>query len=93
MLARMTDPDIIDPYHLYTRREAAEFLRVSEKWLDALVKAGEIYSTTSGRRRFFPRVALTSYIKGQKFAPDGGLEGDDVTSWPPTPSVFNGGAQ
>lgn len=85
----MTDIDPVDPYHLYTRPEAAEFLRVSEKWLDELVKAGKLYSTTSGRRRFFPRASLTAYIRGQTFGPDAGMDGDDVTTWPPTPSMFN----
>lgn len=85
----MTDPDRIDPYRLYARNEAAAFLRVSEKWLDELVKAGKLYSITSGRRRLFPRAALTAYIRGEQFAPDGGLSGDDTTTWPATPSMFD----
>lgn len=87
----MNEPDRIDPYRLYTRQEAAAFLRVSEKWVDELVKAGKLYSITSGKRRLFPRVALTAYIRGETFAPHGGLNGDDVATWPPTPSMFNVG--
>lgn len=86
----MTDPDRIDPYRLYTRMEAAQFLRVSEKWIDELVKAGKLYSITSGKRRLFPRAALTAYIRGEQFAPRGGLSGDDTTTWPATPSMFDG---
>lgn len=85
----MTEADRTDPYRLYTRAEAASFLRVSEKWVDVLVKRGELYSITTGKRRLFPRVALTAFVRGEKFAPDGELEGDDVTTWPPTPSIFN----
>lgn len=85
----MDESDRIDPYRLYTRAEAAAFLRVSDKWLDELVKRGELYSITTGKRRLFPRVALTAFIRGERFAPDGGIEGDDVTTWPPTPSIFN----
>lgn len=86
----MDETDRIDPYRLYTRAEAAHFLRISEKWIDELVKRGELYSITSGKRRLFPRVALTAYIRGEKFAPSGELDGDDTATWPPTPSIFNG---
>lgn len=85
----MDELDRIDPYRLYTRGEAAHFLRVSEKWLDELVKRGDVYSITTGKRRLFPRVALTAYIRGERFNPSGSIEGDDVTTWPPTPSIFN----
>lgn len=85
----MEELDRIDPYRLYTRSEAAHFLRVSEKWLDELVKRDDVYSITSGKRRLFPRAALTAYIRGETFSPDGGIDGDDVTTWPPTPSMFN----
>lgn len=86
----MDELDRTDPYRLYTRAEAARFLRVSDKWLDELVKRGDVYSITTGKRRLFPRVALTAFIRGERFAPDRELEGDDVTTWPPTPSIFNG---
>lgn len=86
----MDDGDRIDPYRLYTRSEAAHFLRVSEKWLDELVKRGQLYSITSGRRRLFPRIALTAFIRGEKFVPEGSLDADDTTTWPPTPSIFQG---
>lgn len=86
----MTAPDQIDPYRLYTREEAAEFLRISEKWLDELVKRGELYSITSGKRRLFPRAALTAYVRGETFSSHGGVDGDDTSTWPPTPSIFGG---
>lgn len=86
----MTTPDTVDPYHLYTRPEACEFLRISEKWLDELVKRGDLYSITSGKRRLFPRAALTAYIRGEVFAPHAGVTGDDTSTWPPTPSMFGG---
>lgn len=83
------DPDRIDPYRLYNRADAARFLQISEKWLDTLVKRGEVYNITTGKRRLFPRVALTAFIRGETFDPSGELQGDDVTTWPPTPSMFN----
>lgn len=86
----MDEADRVDPYRLYTRSEAAHFLRISEKWIDELVKRGELYSITSGKRRLFPRVALTAYIRGERFAPTADLVGDDTATWPPTPSMFNG---
>lgn len=87
----MSAPDPIDPYRLYSRPEAAAFLRVSEKWLDELVKRGELYSITTGKRRLFPRVALTAFVRGETFNPHGGIDGDDTATWPPTPSIFNQG--
>lgn len=88
----MDEPDRIDPYRLYTRAEAAHFLRISEKWIDELVKRGELYSITSGKRRLFPRVCLTAYIRGEGFTPTAELDGDDTATWPPTPSIFSGEA-
>lgn len=64
-------------------------LRISEKWLSILVQRGEIYTITTGKRRLYPRAALIAWIRGEKFDPQGGLEGDDTATWPPTPSVFN----
>lgn len=86
----MDEADKTDPYRLYTRSEAANFLRISDKWLDELVKRDEIYSITSGKRRLFPRVALTAYIRGERFSATGSIDGDDTATWPPTPSMFNG---
>lgn len=85
------EPDQLDPYHLYTRDEAAEFLRITPQWLTELTKTGQIHSIKSGRRRLYPRAALTAYIRGEKF-PEG-IGGEDTSTWPPTPSMFAGGDQ
>lgn len=87
----MTEPDPVDPYRVYTRDEAAEFLRLSIRWLDQLVQRGDVYAVRSGKRLLFPRAALTAYLRGERFDPTGGLDGDDTASWPATPSMFNGG--
>ena len=88
----MTEPDRTDPYKLYTRAEAAEFLRITTAWLTELTNTEQIHSIKIGRRRLYPRAALTAYIRGERFDPTGGLHGDDTASWPATPSMFNGGA-
>lgn len=86
----MTEHDPHDPYHLYTRDEAAEFLRITTTWLTELTKTEQVHSIKIGRRRLYPRAALTAYIRGETF--DAGISGDDPATWPPTPSMF-GGAQ
>lgn len=83
------EPDTMDPYHLYTRAEAADFLRCSPAWLTQLTSSGQLFSIKNGRRRLYPRAALTAFIRGEKFDP-GGLHADDGETWPPTPSIFGG---
>lgn len=83
------EPDVTDPYHLYTREEAAQFLRCSRAWLTELTSSGRVYSIKSGRRRLYPRAALTAYVRGEQFH-GGGLPDDDGETWPPTPSLFGG---
>lgn len=90
-LPTMTETDPVDPYRVYTRLEAADFLRVSEKWLDELVKRGDLYTVRSGRRLLIPRAALTAYLRGEKFDPTGGIDGDDTATFPATPSMFREG--
>lgn len=83
---RSIDP--IDPYRLYSRDEAAAFLRISVKWLDEMVKRGELYNVRTGKRRLFPRAALTAFVRGERFTPERHLSADDTTTWPVTPSMF-----
>lgn len=83
---RLVDP--VDPYRLYSRVEAADFLRVSVKWLDEMVKRGELYNVRTGKRRLFPRAALVAFVRGERFTPEGDLTADDTTTWPVTPSIF-----
>lgn len=87
-MGAMTDSDPVDPYRMYTRAEAAEFLRVSDRWIDELVKSGQLYALRSGKRTLLPRAGLTAYIRGERFDPTGGITGDDVATFPSTPSLF-----
>ena len=87
----MTEHDLVDPYQVYTRAEAAEFLKVSDRWIDQLVKDGQLYAVRSGKRTLIPRAALTAYLRGQRFDPTGGLNGDDSATFPATPSLFREG--
>lgn len=79
--------DHTDPYALYTREEAARFLRVSLGWLHEMINAGQLHTIKVGRRRLIPRASLTAYIRGEKM--DQGLEGDALDHWPPTASIFS----
>lgn len=83
--------DTADPYALYTRDEAAQFLRVSVSWLHELIKTGQLHTIKVGRRRLIPRSSLTAYIRGEKL--DAGLESDALDHWPPTASLFAEGDQ
>lgn len=84
----MAELDPVDPYKVYTRAEAAEFLKVSDRWIDELVKRGELYALRSGKRTLLPRASLTAYIRGERFDPTGGITGDDTATFPATPSLF-----
>lgn len=84
----MTEPDRVDPYKLYTRAEAAEFLRITTAWLTELTNTEQIHSLKIGRRRLYPRAALTAYIRGERF--ETGVAAEDTSTWPPTPSMFAG---
>ena len=46
--------DRTDPYALYTRQEAADFLRVSVGWLHELINSGQLHTIKVGRRRLVP---------------------------------------
>lgn len=83
--------DRTDPYALYTRQEAADFLRVSVGWLHELINSGQLHTIKVGRRRLVPRASLTAYIRGDRL--DGGLEADALDHWPPTVSMFADGDQ
>lgn len=77
----VADPE--DPYALYTRDEAAAYLRVNTATMTQLTNDGELYHLRIGRRVLYPRAALEAFIRGEKqdmSAPD---------LFPPTPSMFN----
>lgn len=71
-----------DPYRLYTREEAADFLRVNVATVSAITTAGELHAIRLGRRLLIPRVALERFVRGEPGPIDDG-------QWPPTPSMFN----
>lgn len=83
--------DRTDPYALYTRQEAADFLRVSVSWLHELIKTGQLHTIKAGRRRLIPRASLTAYVRGEKI--DQGIDADAAGHWPPTVSLFAEGDQ
>lgn len=87
-MGAMTEHDPVDPYKVYTRAEAAAFLKVSDRWIDELVKSGQLYAVRSGKRTLLPRAGLTAYLRGERFDPTGGISGDDSATFPATPSMF-----
>lgn len=73
-----------DPYRLYTRDEAAEFLRINQAYLTTISKSGELQSIRIGRRRLYPRWCLEAFIRGER-GPQLGAP-DAPTN---TPSLFH----
>lgn len=51
---------------VYTRAEAAAYLRLGTTELDSIVRQGEIASFTRGRRRLFTRAALDEWAAVQQ---------------------------
>lgn len=47
----------------FTKREAAEFLRVSLAWVDRAMKRGEITAAKVGRRVIFRRATLETFLE------------------------------
>lgn len=56
-----------DPYELFTREEAADFLRVHSSTVGKLARSGQLYSVRAGRRMLIPRAALEAWVRGEKF--------------------------
>lgn len=70
----------LDP--LLTLAEAAEYLRVSERWLADLARAGGIAATKTARRWVFSTNAIRAYVALHTASPTAGalsdLEDDGV---------------
>lgn len=74
-----------DPYQLYTREEAAEFLRINQAYLTILTNSNELHSIRIGRRRLYPRASIEAFIRGER-----GPRYDTPDVETNTPSLFEG---
>ena len=81
------------PRVLLTRREAAEFLRVSVSTVQRLYEKGEIRAVHVGRQVRIPRADLERIVRGEAPAHDPGPaapeHAEDLSTWPPTPSLLS----
>lgn len=59
------DPTGRDPYALFTRDEAAAFLRVHRSTISRMTTAGKLQYVRVGRRVLYPRGGLEMYIRGE----------------------------
>lgn len=67
-----------DPYELFRRDEAAEYLRINMSHLSKLTREKRIYSVRIGRRVLYPRAALEAFIRGEHYDGDGRWPGTDA---------------
>ena len=75
---------------LYTVAETMAMLKVSRTTLWRLTDSGQLYALRVGKGVRYPHEAVTAYLQGEPFSPTGGKpeSHDDVTTWPPTPSLL-----
>lgn len=81
----------------FTRDEAAKYLRVSTSSFSRIIKAGKLpYVRINGRALRIARQALDNYVMGvyedrpaaNQVEPE---QQEDMSTWPPTPSIFEQG--
>lgn len=77
---------------VYTRDQVAEILQVSMGTLSQLLGSERLYHFRVGKQIRIPAEALTAYIQGQEYNAGEGLTRQDASTWPPTPSLFEGGS-
>lgn len=79
---------------MYTRIEVAEKLKVSLSTVAAIIKAGDMYFVRVGRGVRIPEQSFNDYVAGRPaYVPPSPITGHDATTWPPTPSMFDNGAE
>lgn len=79
------------PNDLLTRQEVADMLKISVSSVQNLYTAGHIASHRVGRHVRITRRAVWDYLNGVKRDTPDWSGAHDVSTWPPTPSLFEGG--
>lgn len=76
---------------LMTRQEVAEYLGVSLTTVQNLYLSGRLAHIRVGKSVRISAAALVDYLEGRAPAPRRPESSDDVSTWPPTPSLLSGG--
>lgn len=79
------------PNDLLTRQEVADMLKISVSTVQNLYMAGHIASHRVGRHVRITRQAVWDYLNGVKRETPKWTAEQDVSTWPPTPSLLQDG--
>ena len=79
------------PNDLLTRHEVAEMLKISVSSVQNLYTAGHIASHRVGRHVRITRRAVWDYLEGVKRETPDWSGAQDMSTWPPTPSMLGEG--
>lgn len=80
-----------NPNDLLTRQEVADMLKVSVSTVQNLYTAGHIASHRVGRHVRITRQAVWDYLNGVKRETPDWSRAQDMSTWPPTPSMLGEG--
>lgn len=76
---------------LYTRAEAAKYLRVSKSTVSTLYTSGQLGYIRVGKNVMIPETALVNYMAGRAVNMPAPEHQEDRATWPPTPSLLADG--
>ena len=79
------------PNDLLTRQEVADMLKISVSSVQNLYTAGHIASHRVGRHVRITRRAVWDYLEGVKREAPTWSTAEDMSTWPPTPSMLEEG--
>lgn len=78
------------PNDLLTRQEVADMLKISVSSVQNLYTAGHLASHRVGRHVRITRQAVWDYLNGVKREAPNWIRAQDMSTWPPTPSMLDG---
>lgn len=77
----------------YTVNATADMLGISRSRMYKLMELGEIFYIQPGGHRMIPADAIHAFLRGEHYNPNADKQREhqaDTTTWPPTPSIFDG---